>query len=169
MWHRGDYRVVIRHERRPEGCEMLEPTVAEMRERFEERALGLLDEMYEEGQTTALNGSGHYYELPDYSSCMGRGIQAISIVVLQKRVMEGDLVGWATISVGYAFCQHDDTFSRKRGRNIAFDRALAIAKNKSSVEQRHIEILEDLYREHVGPLQEDLEELNELTATGEEG
>jgi len=50
-------------------------------------------------------------------------VEFMTTAIIKKRLRDGDLKAWATVSIGHAFCQCDDTFSKRMGRQIAFARA----------------------------------------------
>ena len=95
MWHMGDYRIVFRHEVFP-SAKQVEKAMIKMADKG-------------------------YIKYPTTSSI--KYTQMMSVVVLQKRITQDGLTAWATLGVGYSFCQDDDQFCKWRGRLLAFVRA----------------------------------------------
>ena len=95
MWTEGDYRVTFRHYRDMEAD---------------------IDSLI-----------GHAIDLGQIEFLSNRARAEVDVVtkaVIQKRITDGELSAWATLSVGYAFCQCRDNFIKRRGRDLAFARAL---------------------------------------------
>ena len=63
-------------------------------------------------------------QLQFFSNRANGELEAITKATIQKQLTDGDLTAWATIGVGYSFCQCGDQFSKKKGRRQAGVRAI---------------------------------------------
>jgi hypothetical protein len=115
MWHRGDYRAIFRHQELPDTVKIRDA----------------MNKMWARGC------------VEDLSGCEGHAIlsvnvlddtRAMSTVIVQKRIHEGDLTAWATLGVGYSFCSRKDTYIKREGKQIAFERALSHIKEPHRAE-----------------------------------
>jgi len=115
MWHRGDYRVIFRHEELPDTVKIRDT----------------MNKMWILGYIKDISGSEGHAIL---SANVLDDTRALSTVVVQKRIREGDLTAWATLGVGYSFCSRKDTYIKREGKQIAFERALSQIKEPHKAE-----------------------------------
>jgi hypothetical protein len=107
MWHDGDYRVIFRHE------DVSPLNIHEVADAF----IGT----WNKGLIKGCVSSGPRCE-PNPEVL--HGISVMTTAVLQKRLTEGGLTAWATLGIGYAFCNYRDQFCKAEGRKRAFERAI---------------------------------------------
>lgn len=113
MWHDGDYRILVRYERRPK-----EP----------DRQKLWVNKVFRAMEDTYAGGCGDMRSLMSERSM--REVATITVVVLQKRIKEDGLKAWATLGIGRSFCQARDQFDKNVGRRIAFGRAIKRLNSK---------------------------------------
>jgi len=97
MWHKDNYRIIFRHEMYPDN----------------ERIRAAIDSMIRRGSL----------ESPVYDGVV-EDTYAMTACVLQKKITQDGISAWATMGVGFSFCQMEDHFCKRRGRQIAFVRAI---------------------------------------------
>jgi hypothetical protein len=133
MWFNGDYRVVIRYENWYDYRDSFEWGNSVYRAMCKMYGVGLLNDAI-----GSMDGKPHL------TPRALDEVERVTVVVLQKKVREGDLEAWHTFTIGYAFCQARDQFSKKIGRQIAFERALKQIKNDT-----YRKPFEEIYAERV--------------------
>jgi hypothetical protein len=142
MWFNGDYRVVFRYED------------------FEK----FVDEYdWYQKIDRAISRMQNVGLMPEILSCRAFAeVEKITVAVLQKQIQSHGLKAWHTFTVGYAFCQLRDQFSKKTGRKIAFERALGQIPNgihKGALRKIYIERIEKPEQERKQAMLERVEQI----------
>jgi hypothetical protein len=121
VWYNGDYRAIVRYEWQP--AELADPDLNfEAQERWVNKVWRAMTRMYDADGIDGLPISGN--PRLEMSKRAAFGVNVMTVVVLQKRIREGGLQAWATLGLGYSFCQERDQFNKKLGRALAFERAV---------------------------------------------
>jgi hypothetical protein len=119
VWYNGDYRAIVRYEWRPSELADVEANDAAEKS-WNDKVWRAMNRMFEKGEMDGIR------DVPslEMSKRAAFGVNVITVIVLQKRIREDGLQAWATLGLGFSFCQERDQFNKKGGRRIALQRAL---------------------------------------------
>lgn len=121
MWTNGSYRVRFKH--------------LDEINLWTEDVMSFLRHAKKLGQLNNVN---------EINNRIANKISHVTIAILEKKLIDGNLIAYAKMATGYSFCSNKDTFSKKTGRKKALHRALTycMEQNIKCIE------LHDIYMQH---------------------